>query len=79
MRVEVRDAEGTLVASGSADSRGRIDPLAGDLSPGTYRVEWDVGGDLIASLSATVHLAEDRHYHLPLVASGFAASVYLGA
>lgn len=77
VRVRIRDAEGKVVGDASSDAGGRID-LASSVPTGTYQVTWEIDGDFVASVTATVHLSEERHYHLPIVASGFAASIYLG-
>lgn len=76
--VELHDLSGSLVGSGRSDERGRVDPLSEGIPPGTYRITWHVEGELMGTITATVHLTGERHYHLPIVASGFAASLYLG-
>jgi 5-hydroxyisourate hydrolase-like protein (transthyretin family) len=75
--VEVIDADRHTVATGTTDERGRIEALASDLAPGHYEVVWHLGG-FVALLSATLNLSEERPYHLPVLASGHSAMVYLG-
>ena len=70
-------ASGRTVATGTTDERGRIEGLASDLAPGPYEVVWHLGG-FVASLSATLDLSEERPYHVPVLASGHSAVVYLG-
>ena len=77
VHVEVRDGERRTVATGTTDERGRIEGLASDLAPGPYEVVWHLGG-FVASLSATLNLLEERPYHVPVLASGHSAVVYLG-
>lgn len=77
--VEVLGADGTVAASGITDETGRITSLASALSPGRYTVRWRTAGTFVVEAAATVELSEDRHYHLPLLASDHSATVYLGA
>jgi 5-hydroxyisourate hydrolase len=76
--VTVADAEGTTVAAGITDAEGRSADLAVDLPAGTYRIGWRTGGGFIREVAVTVHLAEERHYHVPLLASPVSAVTYLG-
>jgi 5-hydroxyisourate hydrolase len=76
--VTVRDGAGLVVGRGATDTEGRVPDLAADLAPGAYQITWDSGGDFLSALSATVALAEDRHYHVPLLASPVSAVIYLG-
>ena len=77
--VEVRDHTGAAVASGQSDARGRIEDLAPALPPGRYQITWELGGDFLAAVSATVDLGDERGYHVPILASAASAVVYLGA
>ena len=65
-------ARGPLVPTGG------IPQLASGLVPGTYRIDWEAGGRFLRAMAATVDLVADRHYHVPLLASGSSAVVYLG-
>jgi 5-hydroxyisourate hydrolase len=76
--VTVRDQSGAVVGSGSTDADGRVAPLGTDLAPGHYQLTWESGGGFVLAVSATVALTEDRHYHVPLLASPVSAVVYLG-
>lgn len=77
--VTVFDEEGKVVASATTGADGRVAPLADGLAPGRYTIAWDTRGPFVRSVAATVDLAEERHYHVPLLASPVAAVVYLGA
>lgn len=77
VNVEVADAAGKIVGIATTDQRGRAEDLATLLPPGRYRVTWRLGG-FVSELAATVSLEEDRNYHLPVLASGHSAVVYLG-
>jgi 5-hydroxyisourate hydrolase len=76
--VTLRDESGAVVARGATDVDGRVAHLAADLAPGIYQLTWDSDGHFLAALSATIRLTEDRHYHVPLLASPVSGVVYLG-
>jgi 5-hydroxyisourate hydrolase len=78
VRVELLDHQDRLVAAGTTDADGRIADLTAGVGPGTYRLRWLLGGAFISEATATLRLTSGRHYHLPLVASDYCASVYLG-
>lgn len=74
--------------SGDTDQDGRIAGLvAHSLPEGTYRITFATG-DYFASrgtaafypeVSITFVIAEERHYHVPLLLSPFAYSTYRGS
>jgi 5-hydroxyisourate hydrolase len=76
--VTVVDTGGTTVASAVTDAEGRITDLAGDLPPGRYHLRWDTGGRFLQEVAVGVLLSEERHYHIPLLASPVSAVTYLG-
>ncbi len=76
--VTVRDESGAILARSATDRDGRVPHLATDLATGTYQLTWDNGGDFLAAVSATIRLNDDRHYHVPLLASPVSAVVYQG-
>ncbi|GAA3132362.1 5-hydroxyisourate hydrolase [Kribbella aluminosa] len=73
-------------ATGTTDADGRI-MLAPALGPGTYRLRFDVttyaertGQDIFfPEVSVTFTVADERHYHVPLLLSPFAFSTYRGS
>ncbi|NUR97121.1 MAG: hydroxyisourate hydrolase [Kribbellaceae bacterium] len=73
-------------ASGTTDSDGRI-VFAQAVDPGTYRLWFDVtkyakstGQDIFfPEVSVTFTVADERHYHVPLLLSPFAFSTYRGS
>lgn len=75
--VEVRDGSGILVGSGVTDEQGRVGELASGLSAGSYRISWRTGGHFLEDVAVTVKLV-DGHHHVPLLATGASAVVYLG-
>ncbi|MFD7153610.1 hydroxyisourate hydrolase [Kribbella sp. NPDC059898] len=75
-----------LEASGTTDADGRV-ALVPALGPGTYRLRFDVttyaestGQDIFfPEVSVTFTVADERHYHVPLLLSPFAFSTYRGS
>jgi 5-hydroxyisourate hydrolase len=78
--VTLESADGTTVGSGVTDASGRVAELAGNVAPGAYRLRWGLGdgAGFLHEVAVVVLLDEDRHYHLPLLASGASAVSYLG-
>lgn len=74
--MEVHHLDGRLTAVSTTDDWGRAE-IAAELATGRYRVTWHLSG-FIAELSAVVSIETDRHYHVPVLASGSSAVVYLG-
>ncbi len=74
-------AAGAPVAVGVTDANGRVDTLASDVAVGRYRLRWDLSerAGFLVEVAVVVELAEDRQYHIPLLASPVAAVSYLGA
>lgn len=86
--VEVRLYRGdVLEATGTTDADGRIAALRPELEHGTYRLWFDVaayakatGQDIFfPEVSVTFTVADERHYHVPLLLSPFAFSTYRGS
>jgi 5-hydroxyisourate hydrolase len=76
------------VADGHTDADGRIARLAADLEVGTYRLVFDVAtyfagqgrpAPFLQRLSLEVTMAEDRHYHVPLLLAAYACTTYRGS
>lgn len=76
-----------LEASGTTDRDGRVGELAQTLEHATYRLWFDVaayaeatGQDIFfPEVSVTFTVADERHYHVPLLLSPFAFSTYRGS
>ncbi|MEU4192791.1 hydroxyisourate hydrolase [Kribbella sp. NPDC026611] len=86
--VNVRLYQGAQqIADGTTDHDGRIAELAPTLEHGTYRLSFDVvayaestGQDtFFPEVSVTFTVADERHYHVPLLLSPFAFSTYRGS
>ncbi len=80
--VSVRDGAGTVVGAGVTDADGRIAALAPDLTVGDHTVAYELAGvfpdGFLRAVTVAVRLEEDRHHHLPLLASAWSATSYLG-
>jgi 5-hydroxyisourate hydrolase len=76
-----------LEATGTTDADGRIAELAPRLEHGTYRLRFDVASYAAATgqdvffpeVAVTFTVADERHYHVPLLLSPFAFSTYRGS
>lgn len=76
------------LAAGTTDDDGRIAdllPVDHRLSPGTYRLTFDVGGYLAGAgfypeVPVIFRVVDpDQHYHVPLLLSPFGYSTYRGS
>jgi len=78
------------VARGQTNADGRVADLAGgSVEPGTYRLVFDVAAYFGAQGRAAAFLrrvsidfdvrAADPHYHVPLLLSGYACTLYRGS
>jgi 5-hydroxyisourate hydrolase len=78
--------EDVVLATGTTDADGRI-ALVPVLAPGIYRLWFDVASYAAATgqdsffpeVSVTFTVADERHYHVPLLLSPFAFSTYRGS
>ena len=86
--VQVRLYRGDVVlATGATNDDGRIAELVPAVEPGTYRLWFDIaayaestGQDIFfPEVSVTFTVADERHYHVPLLLSPFAFSTYRGS
>ncbi|MDQ2851369.1 hydroxyisourate hydrolase [Dermatophilaceae bacterium Sec6.4] len=78
----------TSIGSGVTDDDGRISRVAADaLAPGTYRITFGTGDYFAAQgvaafypeVTITFVVADERHYHVPVLLSPFAFSTYRGS
>lgn len=78
---------GTELGSGVTDADGRTGDLGRDLAIGDYRLRFTTGEYFSAQgvesfypeVSIAFTVAEQRHYHVPLLLSPFAYSTYRGS
>ncbi len=76
------------LGAGTTDSDGRVSDLGPDtLAAGDYRLEFSTGAHFAAagtpsffpSVTVEFRIAEEGHYHVPLLISPFAYSTYRGS
>ena len=75
-----------VLATGATNDDGRF-AFTPTLEPGTYRLRFDVASYAAATgqdiffpeVSVTFTVADERHYHVPLLLSPFAFSTYRGS
>ncbi|QDP82990.1 2-oxo-4-hydroxy-4-carboxy-5-ureidoimidazoline decarboxylase [Nocardia otitidiscaviarum] len=87
VRVTLFDAAGAESAADTTDADGRITGLGGTLGAGTYRLRFETGEYFAAQavdsfypeVTITFTIAEERHYHVPILLSPFAYSTYRGS
>jgi 5-hydroxyisourate hydrolase len=78
--------EDVVLATGATNEDGRI-AFTPTLEPGTHRLWFDVASYAAATgqdiffpeVSVTFTVADERHYHVPLLLSPFAFSTYRGS
>lgn len=82
-RTEPEPAE---LATRVTDDDGRITDLAGSVPPGRYQLAFDLAdyfaagaGSFLTGLVVFFEVGGDEHYHVPLLASPYAASTYRGS
>lgn len=65
------------VGRGETDDDGRIRELGRELSPGRYRIEFELPGRYFERVSLVVRL-DAGHHHVPLLVSPFGCVTYRG-
>ena len=86
-----QQSEWTPIARGTTDENGRLMTLTDDrpLTPGTYRLTFDIGAyhrgqgfttPFFPEAKITFNVRDtDEHYHVPLLLSPFGYSTYRGS
>ena len=77
VRVELYDGD-ELVGSGETDDDGRIRQLA-DVAPGTYRLVFHPDSPFFRRVEVEVVIEAGRDYHVPLLLSPYACTIYRGS
>lgn len=70
-----------VVGGGRTDDDGRVRRLLeGDLTEGTYRLEFTLGGRFFETVALTVRVDDaSRSWHVPLLLSPYALTTYRGS
>ena len=77
VRVELFDGD-ELVGYGETDDDGRIRQLA-DAAPGTYRLVFHSASPFFRRVEVEVVIEAGRDYHVPLLLSPYACTIYRGS
>lgn len=73
-------AGGALLGAGVTDADGRVRDLGPDhLEPGDYRLEFDVATPFLPRVVIEFRVADDRHYHVPVLLSPYGFTTYRGS
>jgi 5-hydroxyisourate hydrolase len=72
------EKDGRAIASAVTDAEGRIRELASSLSPGRYRLTFEIDGRFFHRVSLDIELGTDTHYHVPALVSPFGVTAYRG-
>jgi 5-hydroxyisourate hydrolase len=67
-----------LVGGGRTDDDGRIRDLA-DAEPGSYRLVFHPDSPFFGRVEIEIQIEADRHYHVPLLLSPYACTIYRGS
>jgi 5-hydroxyisourate hydrolase len=67
-----------VVAQGRTDADGRISPLAGELTAGTYSLVFWPPSPFFTRVELEVELG-DGHHHIPLLVSPYGCASYRGS
>jgi hydroxyisourate hydrolase len=80
------DPEPAELSARVTDSDGRVRDLAGAVPPGRYQLAFDLAdyfaadaGSFLTGMVVFFEVGEEAHYHVPLLASPYAASTYRGS
>jgi len=71
----------TRLSTQETNQEGRItDLVRGPLEPGPYRLIFYLAGPFYSRLELELNIADiDHHYHIPLLVSPYACTVYRGS
>jgi 5-hydroxyisourate hydrolase len=72
------EKDGRTIANAVTDAEGRIRELGSALSPGRYRLVFEIDGRFFHRLSLDIELGSDAHYHVPALVSPFGVTAYRG-
>jgi 5-hydroxyisourate hydrolase len=73
-------AGGEIIADGITDADGRVKKLGPEsLSPGDYRLEFDVATPFLPRVTIEFTIADASHYHVPVLLSPYGYTTYRGS
>ena len=79
--VVLESADGAVLATGTTDADGRVGSLGGDLVTGPHRLRFTTSAHsaFYPEVVVVFVVADDDHYHVPLLLSPFGYSTYRGS
>lgn len=78
--VRLLTASGDTIAEGVTDADGRVRDLGPDpVGRGDYRLEFDVATPFLPRVVIEFTVADDGHYHVPVLLSPFGFTTYRGS
>jgi 5-hydroxyisourate hydrolase len=72
------EKDGTVVASGVTNADGRIAELGPALSPGRYRLVFELDGPFFRRVALDVDIGAEAKYHVPLLVTPYGVTSYRG-
>jgi 5-hydroxyisourate hydrolase len=73
-------AGGEVLADGTTDADGRVSRLGPEsLSPGDYRLEFDVATPFLPRITIDFTIRDESHYHVPVLLSPYGYTTYRGS
>ena len=72
------EKDGRVLANAVTDEDGRIREVASALSPGRYRLVFELDGGFFKRVALDIELGSDAHYHIPALVSPFGVTTYRG-
>ena len=74
------EKDGAVIARGVTDTEGRVAQLSGSLTPGRYRLIFELGADnFFRRVALDVEIGSDAKYHVPLLVTPFGVTSYRGS
>jgi 5-hydroxyisourate hydrolase len=73
------ERDGAVIARGVTDGDGRVAQLAGSLTPGRYRLVFELEGRFFRRVALDVEIGSDSKYHVPLLVTPFGVTSYRGS
>jgi 5-hydroxyisourate hydrolase len=73
------EKDGAVIARGVTDPDGRIKELAPSLTPGRYRLIFELDGRFFPRVALDIEIGAEPRYHVPLLMTPFAVTSYRGS
>ena len=73
------EKDGAVIARGVTDGDGRVAELASSLTPGRYRLVFELQGRFFRRVALDVEIGSEPKYHVPLLVTPFGLTSYRGS